>query len=79
MAARNATGVRRGLSPSLCPCARKADWAEFVPEMRSKVMRFEVVDEDEWAGAAEWDAVSRDSVKRLGEQTRRDRSREGDR
>ena len=28
--------------------ARKADWAEFVPAMRSKVMRFEVVDQDEW-------------------------------
>ncbi|MDE0259646.1 MAG: DEAD/DEAH box helicase family protein [Gammaproteobacteria bacterium] len=28
--------------------ARKADWADFVPAMRSKVMRFEVVDEDEW-------------------------------
>ncbi len=28
--------------------ARKADWAEFVPAMRSKPMRFEVVDEDEW-------------------------------
>ena len=28
--------------------ARKADWAEFAPAMRSKVMRFEVVDEDEW-------------------------------
>ena len=28
--------------------ARRADWAEFVPAMRSKVMRFEVVDEDEW-------------------------------
>ena len=28
--------------------ARKTDWAEFVPAMRSKVMRFEVVDEDEW-------------------------------
>ena len=28
--------------------ARKADWAKFVPAMRSKVMRFEVVDEDEW-------------------------------
>jgi len=28
--------------------ARKADWAEFVPAMRTKVMRFEVVDEDEW-------------------------------
>ena len=28
--------------------SRKADWTEFVPAMRSKVMRFEVVDEDEW-------------------------------
>jgi len=28
--------------------ARRADWAEFAPAMRSKVMRFEVVDEDEW-------------------------------
>ncbi len=28
--------------------ARKADWAEFVPAMRNKVMRFEVVDEEEW-------------------------------
>ena len=27
--------------------ARRADWADFVPAMRSKVMRFEVVDEDE--------------------------------
>ena len=28
--------------------ARKADWAEFVPAMRTKVVRFEIVDEDEW-------------------------------
>ncbi|WP_420618850.1 DEAD/DEAH box helicase [Candidatus Poriferisocius sp.] len=28
--------------------ARKADWAEFVPTMQNKVMRFEVVDQDEW-------------------------------
>ena len=28
--------------------AQKADWATFVPAMRSKAMRFEVVDEDEW-------------------------------
>ena len=28
--------------------ARKTDWAKFVPAMPSKVMRFEVVDEDEW-------------------------------
>ena len=28
--------------------ARSADWAEFVPAMRSRVVRFEIVDEDEW-------------------------------
>ncbi len=28
--------------------ARKADWAEFVPAMRSNVVRFEVVDQEEW-------------------------------
>lgn len=28
--------------------AQQRDWSEFVPTMRSKVMRFEVVDEDEW-------------------------------
>ena len=28
--------------------ARKADWAEFVPAMQNKVVRFEVVAEDEW-------------------------------
>ena len=28
--------------------ARRADWAEFVPAMRNKVVRFEVVNEDEW-------------------------------
>ena len=28
--------------------ARKADWAEFVPAMQNSVVRFEVVDEDEW-------------------------------
>ena len=28
--------------------ARTADWAEFVPAMRNKVMLFEVVDEEEW-------------------------------
>ena len=28
--------------------ARRADWAEFAPVMRNKVLRFEVVDEDEW-------------------------------
>ncbi len=28
--------------------ARKANWAEFVPAMRSNVVRFEVVDQEEW-------------------------------
>ena len=28
--------------------ATKTDWAEFVPAMQNKVMRFEIVDEDEW-------------------------------
>ena len=28
--------------------AKKRDWAEFVPAMRNKAMRFEIVDEDEW-------------------------------
>ena len=28
--------------------AERKDWAKFVPAMRDKVMRFEVVDEDEW-------------------------------
>ena len=28
--------------------ARKTDWADFVPAMKDKVMRFEVVDEEEW-------------------------------
>jgi type III restriction enzyme len=28
--------------------AETRDWSEFVPAMRGKVMRFEVVDEEEW-------------------------------
>lgn len=28
--------------------AKEKDWADFVPAMRGKVMRFEVVDEEEW-------------------------------
>ena len=28
--------------------ARRADWAEFVPAMRGRVVRFEIVDEEEW-------------------------------
>lgn len=34
---------------SLCSKhAKKTDWAEFVPAMRNRIMRFEIVDEDEW-------------------------------
>ena len=28
--------------------SKKADWAEFVPAMQRKAVRFEVVDEEEW-------------------------------
>ena len=28
--------------------AKKADWAEFVPAMQRKAVRFEIVDEEEW-------------------------------
>lgn len=28
--------------------ARKTDWAAFVPAMRGRVVRYEVVDEGEW-------------------------------
>ena len=47
--------------------ARKADWAEFVPAMRSKVMRFEVVDEDEWQAPADWDVVRGERLKGFGQ------------
>ena len=29
--------------------AKKTDWAEFVPAMQRKALRFEIVDEEEWA------------------------------
>lgn len=32
----------------ICSDHARADWAEFVPAMRDKVVRIEVVDEDEW-------------------------------
>ena len=28
--------------------ARRADWAELAPAMRNEVMRFDIVDEEEW-------------------------------
>ena len=42
------TEYKRSVFDICSEYARKTDWAEFVPAMRSKVMRFEVVDEDEW-------------------------------
>ena len=42
------TDYKRSVFDICSEHARKADWAEFAPAMRSKVMRFEVVDEDEW-------------------------------
>ena len=42
------TDYKRSVFDLCSEHARKADWAEFAPAMRSKVMRFEVVDEDEW-------------------------------
>lgn len=42
-------GLENKVVTDLCPQhARKADWAEFVPAMRNRVIRFEVVDEAEW-------------------------------
>lgn len=42
------TAYKRSVFDVCSRHARKADWAEFVPAMRNKVMRFEVVDEEEW-------------------------------
>ena len=42
------TDYKRSVFDVCSEHARRADWAEFAPAMRSKVMRFEVVDEDEW-------------------------------
>ena len=42
------TDYKRSVFAICSEHARKADWAEFVPAMQDKVVRFEVVDEDEW-------------------------------
>ena len=42
------TDYKRSVFDVCSEHARKADWAEFVPAMRNKVMRFEIVDEEEW-------------------------------
>ncbi len=42
------TAYKRSVFDLCSKHARKTDWAEFVPAMRNKVVRFEIVDEDEW-------------------------------
>ena len=42
------TAYKRSVFDICSEQASKKDWAEFVPAMRNKVMRFEIVDEDEW-------------------------------
>ncbi len=41
------TAYKRSVFDTCSRHARKADWAELVPAMRNKAMRFEVVDEGE--------------------------------
>ena len=42
------TAYKRSVFDLCSRHAKKTDWAEFVPAMRGKIMRFEIVDEDEW-------------------------------
>ena len=42
------TAYKRSVFDICSEHARKADWAEFVPAMQGKVVRYEVVDEEEW-------------------------------
>lgn len=42
------TDYKRSVFDICTEHARRTDWAEFVPAMKSKSMRFEIVDEDEW-------------------------------
>ena len=42
------TDYKRSVFDICTEHASKKDWAKFVPAMRNKVMRFEIVDEDEW-------------------------------
>lgn len=42
------TQYKRSVFSVCAEHAKRTDWAEFVPAMRSKVMRFEIVDESEW-------------------------------
>ena len=42
------TDYKRSVFDICSDHARRTDWAEFLPAMRTKAMRFEVVDEEEW-------------------------------
>ena len=42
------TNYKRSVFDICSQHAKKTDWADFVPAMRGKVVRFEVVDEGEW-------------------------------
>ena len=42
------TAYKRSVFDICSEHARKADWADFVPAMQGKVVRYEVVDEEEW-------------------------------
>ena len=42
------TDYKRSVFDICTEHASKRNWADFVPAMRNKIMRFEIVDEDEW-------------------------------
>ena len=42
------TDYKRSVFDICTEHASRKDWAELAPAMRGKVMRFEIVDEDEW-------------------------------
>ena len=42
------TAYKRSVFDLCSEHARKTDWAECVPAMRGRVLRYEFVDEDEW-------------------------------
>ena len=42
------TDYKRSVFDLCSKHAKKTDWATFVPAMHNKILRFEVVDEDEW-------------------------------
>ena len=48
------TDYKRSVFDICTEHARKTDWARFAPAMRDKVVRFEVVDEDEWRDRLNW-------------------------